>query len=138
VLRKPFVDELVAERDAIAPGDAEVAAVIVAIVEAMPHQVEPALVDQDQEASRRALAKCALGRALGSLKFRRIDPDQPHSALPKAERVAIDNAGHASPMAAAGELRFDTLGTPCDRPHWRNDCRVEKRTGQRKQNDEQA
>jgi hypothetical protein len=107
-------------------------------MEAMPDKVERALIDEDKEASRGTFPKRPFGGAFRSLEFGRVDPDQPHSALPEAEGVTIDNAGHASPMAAAGELRFDTLGTPCDRPHWRNDCRIEKRTGQRKQNDEQA
>jgi hypothetical protein len=133
VLREPFVDELIPKRDAAAPCDAEIAAVSVAVMEAMPDKVERALIDEDKEASRGTLPKRPFGGAFGALEFGRVDPDQPHSALPEAERVAVDNAGHASPFAAARECRLDPLGLPGDRTHRRNDRRIEKRAGQRKQ-----
>jgi hypothetical protein len=67
VLRKPFVDELIPKRDAAAPRNAKVAAVSVAVMEAMPDKVERALIDEDKEASRGTLPKRPFGGAFGAL-----------------------------------------------------------------------
>lgn len=109
----------------------------VTIVEAMPDKVEPALVDQGEQAIGGAFAQGPLSGAFRTIELGSVDPDQPHSALSKPEGVAIDHAGHAASLAAACKACFDPLGSRRSRTDGRKNCGVEQCANERKQRDEQ-
>ena len=87
-----LIDQDLAKRPSTAPRQAQVAAIIVGVPEAVPDKVEVALIDQHQQAIGGSFAKRALGRATRIGKFGGVDPDQTHPAITKAQRVAVDDA----------------------------------------------
>lgn len=104
----------------------------VAIVEAVPDEVETAAIDHAEQAVSGALRQSTLGGASRVPKLGGVDADQPHPAPSQPERVTIDYASHAAGLPAARETGLYPFRARSNRADWRDDRRVKQRSNERK------